>query len=172
VKAEKRTFWERLFASNHLALHGFLRRRVMHAWDVQDLAQETYMRMLGIDEKRAESIADPRAYLFTVASNLVKEHAMLQKRRALDVDIAHLLPDLESPQGSAEDATERELRSRRLSEVLDRLPSRCKAVLLMQHRDGMSYEEIAKHFGVSSHMVKKYVVRALMLCRNDLANKE
>lgn len=172
MKAEKRTFWERLFASNHLALHGFLRRRVGHAWDVQDLAQETYMRMLRIDDKRAESIADPRAYLFTVASNLVKEHAMLQKRRTRDVDIAQVLPDLESPQGSAEDATERELRRQRVSESLDRLPPRCKAVLLMQHRDGMSYDEIAKHFGVSSHMVKKYVVRALMLCRNDLVDKE
>lgn len=172
MKTEKRTFWERLFASNHLALHGFLRRRVGHAWDVQDLAQETYMRMLRIDDKRAEAIADPRAYLFTVASNLVKEHALLQKRSARNVDIALVLPDLESPHGSAEDATERELRRQRLSESLDRLPPRCKAVLLMQHRDGMSYEEIAKHFGVSSHMVKKYVVRALMLCRNDLANKE
>lgn len=172
MEPEKRTFWERLFASNHLALHGFLRRRVAHAWDVQDLAQETYMRMLRIDDKRAESIADPRAYLFTVASNLVKEHAMLQKRRARDVDIAQVLPDLESPQGSAQDATERELRRQRVSESLDRLPPRCKAVLLMQHRDGMSYEEIAKHFGVSSHMVKKYVVRALMLCRNDLVDKE
>ena len=172
MEPEKRTFWERLFASNHLALHGFLRRRVAHAWDVQDLAQETYMRMLRIDDKRAESIADPRAYLFTVASNLVKEHAMLQKRRARDVDIAQVLPDLESPQCSAEDATERELRRQRVSESLDRLPPRCKAVLLMQHRDGMSYEEIAKHFGVSSHMVKKYVVRALMLCRNDLVDKE
>jgi RNA polymerase sigma-70 factor (ECF subfamily) len=172
VKTEKRAFWERLFTSNHLALHGFLRRRVGHTWDVQDLAQETYMRMLRIDDKRAEAIADPRAYLFTVASNLVKEHAMLQKRSAQNVDIAHVVPDLESPQGSAEDAAERELQRQRLSESLDRLPPRCKAVLLMQHRDGMSYEEIAKHFGVSSHMVKKYVVRALMLCRNDLANKE
>lgn len=172
MESKRRTFLERLFASNHSALQGFLRRRVTHAWDVQDLAQETYMRMLRIDDNRAESIADPRAYLFTVASNLVKEHVMLQKRRALDVDIAQLLPDLESPQGSAEDAAERELRQRRVSQSLDRLPPRCKAVLLMQHRDGMSYEEIARHFGVSVHMVKKYVVRALMLCRNDLMDKE
>jgi RNA polymerase sigma-70 factor (ECF subfamily) len=172
LNAGKRTLWERVFAANHSALQGFLRRRVTHAWDVQDLAQEVYVRILRIDEKRAEAIADPRAYLFTVASNLIKEHAMLQKRHALGVDIAQVLPGLEAPQGSAEDEAEREFRRQRLARTLDRLPPRCKAVLLMQHRDGMSYEEIAKQFGVSSHMVKKYVVRALMLCRNDLAGKE
>jgi RNA polymerase sigma-70 factor (ECF subfamily) len=42
-------------------------------------------------------------------------------------------------------------------------------VLLMQHRDGMSYEEMAVQLGVSTHMVKKYVVKALALCRRDLA---
>lgn len=169
MKAKRYVFWERVFAANHFALQGFLRRRVAHAWDVQDLAQEVYVRMLRIGEDGARNIADPRAYLFTVASNLVKEHAMLQKRRALDVDIAQVLPELEAPHGSAEDEAERELRRRRIAEALDRLPPRCKAVLLMQHRDGMSYGEIAEKFGVTTHMVKKYVVRALTLCRRDLA---
>lgn len=172
MKAERRTFWERVFATNHIALQGFLRRRVANTWDIQDLGQEVYVRMLRIDEKEAEVIADPRAYLFTVASNLVKERALLQRRHALDVNIEQVLPGLEAPQGSAEDEAEREFRRRRLARALDHLPPRCKAVLLMQHRDGMTYEEIAKQFGVSTHMVKKYVVRALMLCRNDLAGEE
>lgn len=168
VKPEKRTFWERLFATNHFALQGFLRRRVAHVWDVQDLAQEVYLRMLRIDETKAEAIADPRAYLFTVASNLVKEHAMLRKRQASGIDITQVLPELEAPQGSAEDEAEREFRRRRVAGMLEQLPPRCRAVLLMQHRDGMSYEEIAEKFGVSTHMVKKYVVKALTLCRRDL----
>ncbi|MHB1059308.1 MAG: RNA polymerase sigma factor [Rhodanobacter sp.] len=170
VKAEKRAFWERVFAANHFALQGFLRRRIAHAWDVQDLAQEVYVRMLRVDESASGDIVDPRAYLFTVASNLVKEHAMLHKRHALDVDIAKVLPELPAPHGSAEDEAECELRRRRVAEVLDGLPPRCKAVLLMQHRDGMSYAEIAKQFGISTHMVKKYVIKALALCRRDLAD--
>jgi RNA polymerase sigma-70 factor (ECF subfamily) len=128
--------------------------------------------MLRIDEKDSNAIVDPRAYLFTVASNLVKEHAMLQKRQIQGVDIEQVLPVLEAPQGSAEDEAERAFRRRRLSLALNRLPPRCRAVLLMQHRDGMSYEEIARSFGVSTHMVKKYVVTALALCRSDLAGKE
>lgn len=170
--SDKRAFWERLFTTNRSALQGFLQRRVGRAWDVQDLAQEVYVRMLRIDDERAEAIENPRAYLFTVASNLVKEHAVLQRRRALGTDIEHVLPKLTAPGGTAEDETERELRRHRVAQMLDRLPPRCKAVLLMQHRDGMSYAEIAERLGVSTHMVKKYVVRALKLCREDMAGRE
>ena len=172
VKGEKRAFWERVFTANDASLRGFLRRRIAHAWDVQDLAQEAYVRILRIDEEDANAIADPRAYLFTVASNLVKEHAMMHRRHALHVDIEQMVPGLEAPHGSAEDEAERAFRRRQLARTLDRLPPRCRAVLLMQHRDGMSYEEIAQQFGVSTHMVKKYVVTALTFCRNDLAGKE
>lgn len=171
MKAEKQVFWERMFATHRFALRRFLQRRIGPAWDVEDIAQEAYARMLRIDEKRSDAITDPRAYLFTVASNLIKERAVMQRRAALNVDIEEVLPSLEAPQGSAEDAAWKEFRRQRLARTLARLPPRCKAVLLMQHRDGMSYEEIAKHFGVSTHMVKKYVVRALLLCRRDLADE-
>lgn len=161
-----------MFVTHQAALAGFFRRRVAHAWDAQDLAQEVYLRLLRVDGGEGSAIANPEAYLFTVASNLAKEHAVLQRRHALGVDIAQLLPELEAPQGSAEDAAERDFRRQRLAAMLDRLPPRCKAVMLMQYRDGMSYEEIAGQLGVSTHMVKKYVVKALALCRRGLARYE
>jgi len=145
---------------------------VAHRWDAQDLAQEVFVRLLRVDGGEHSIIANPEAYLFTVASNLVKEHAVLQKRRGLSVDIRQMLPELESPQGTPEAEADRESRRQRLQTVLDRLPPRCKAVMLMQHRDGMSYEEIAAQLGVSNHMVKKYVVKALALCRRGLAQYE
>lgn len=172
MKAKRRAFWERIFVTHRSSLHGFLQRRVGRTPDVHDLAQEVYVRMLQIDEKRAGAILDPRAYLFTVASNLIKEHAMLQRRHATGLDVDQMVAGLEAPEGSAQDAAERDDRRRRLARTLDRLPARCKAVLIMQHRDGMSYQEIAERFGISTHMVKKYVVRALSLCRDQLAGEE
>lgn len=172
VKGEKQAFWEQLFAAHHATLKGFLRRRVPHTWDVQDLAQETYFRMLRIDDQRADEIADPRAYLFTVASNLVREHAVIQKRHAASADIDHVLATLEAPDDSPEEEMESQIRRAQLAKALNNLPPRCKAVLLMQHREGMTYKEIADRLGVSTHMVKKYVVRALKLCRDDIVGKE
>lgn len=168
MTATKRPLWESVFAANRMALRGFLRRRVTQSWEAQDIAQEVYLRMLRLDEQTAAAILNPRAYLFTVAANLVKERAMVQRRDAAEVSIEDVASTLAAPGGSAEDEAEREASRRRLARTLDRLPPRCKAVLLMQHRDGMSYREIAEKFGVSTHMVKKYVVRALLLCRRDM----
>ncbi|MEY2116469.1 MULTISPECIES: RNA polymerase sigma factor [Rhodanobacter] len=103
MKPDNRTFWARMFATHQAALAGFFRRRMAHPWDAQDLAQEVYVRLLRIDSGESGNIANPEAYLFTVASNLVKEHAVLQKRYGRGVDIAQVLPELEAPQGSAED---------------------------------------------------------------------
>lgn len=167
MQDDKRAFWARMFAKHHSALNGFFRRRIAHPWDAQDLAQEVYLRLLRVDSREdGEAIGNPEAYLYTVAANLVKEHGVLQKRVPASVDIAAVFPELEAPGGSAQDELERESRQRWLMETLERLPPKCKAVMIMQYRDNMSYEEMALVLGVSTHMVKKYVVKALAQCRS------
>lgn len=171
VDSDKRKYWGQLFAVSASPLRRFLRRRVAHAWDIEDLAQETFARILRIDDRTAGTIENPQAYLFTVASNLVKERAAMLKRSSFDVDIEQVESILPAPDGSPEEVAEHEREQRRISASLERLPPRCRAVLIMQHRDGMSYREIGQRLGVSTNMVKKYVVKALMLCRNDLMDK-
>ena len=50
--------------------------------------------------------------------------------------------------------------------VLYQLPKTYRAVLLMRARDGLSFEEIARRFGISEQSARKYLVRAMALCRN------
>jgi RNA polymerase sigma-70 factor (ECF subfamily) len=161
--------WIQVFARREGWLLGYFRRRLAQPADARDLVQEVYLRLLHTDRSEATTIADPEAYLFTVAANLVKEEAVLHRRRALHVDVAHVIPELEAREDSAEDLLDRERRERLLAEALQRLPPRHRAVMLMQYREHLSYAEIAKRLGVSTHMVKKYVVQALALCRRDLA---
>src|SRR5258705_2052482 len=75
----------RLFAEHRGALQSFFLRRIRSKADAADLAQEVYVRMLRIRDPAA--IRNPVAYLYTVASNLVKENAVLDRRRASGVDI-------------------------------------------------------------------------------------
>ena len=168
MKEDKRAFWAGMFDRHQSALHGFFRRRGAEAFDAQDLVQEIYLRLLRVDGRDGEAIENPEAYLYTVASNLVKEHGMLQKRAARHVDIGSLTTELEAPDAAAEELLDREARRRRLQAVLDSLPPRCRAVMVMQYRDEMSYREMASVLGVSTHMVKKHVVKALALCRRAL----
>ena len=76
---------ERLFADHRGALQTFFLRRIRSKADAADLAQEVYVRMLRISNQ--EAIRNPVNYLYTVANNLVKEHAVLDRRQADGIDI-------------------------------------------------------------------------------------
>ena len=76
---------ERLFAEHGGALQAFFRRRIRSKADAPDLAQEVYLRMLRVSDQ--DAIRNPVHYLYTVANNLVKEHAVLDRRRSGSVDI-------------------------------------------------------------------------------------
>jgi transmembrane sensor len=76
---------ERLFAEHRGALQTFFLRRIRAKADAADLAQEVYVRMLRISDQ--DTIRNPVHYLYTVANNLVKEHAVLERRRASGIDI-------------------------------------------------------------------------------------
>lgn len=164
----KKTLVERLFAQQGGALQAFLFRRVRRHPDAAELAQEVYLRMLRITDM--ESIRNPEAYLYTVASNLAKEHARRERKMggALDVDDPLVQEQLaELPSMGAEFDTE--LRTKRLREVLQQLPPKCQAAVVMQYWHGMRYEEIAERLGVSTNMVKKYLSQGLMHCRRRMA---
>jgi RNA polymerase sigma factor (sigma-70 family) len=159
---------ERLFAEHRGALQAFFRRRVRSKADAADLAQEVYVRMLRIRDE--EAIRDPVRYLYTVANNLVKEHAVLDRRQAsgIDIDEAPAHEQLETlPAFDGElDATQRVAR---LGVVLKQLPPKCRAAVELRFTQGLSFREIAVHLGVSPQMAKKYVAQALGHCRRRMA---
>lgn len=169
MKEDKRAYWSDQFARYRSALGGFIQRRIPDPWDAEDLVQEVYWRLLRLEDGDRAPIHDVKAYLYTVATHLLRERAVLYRRARRNVDIQDVLLELVAPEGSAHDAVERQLRMVRLAEVIERLPPKCRAVLVMQYREEMSYAEIAERLGVSVHMVKKHVVRALELCRRGLA---
>jgi RNA polymerase sigma factor (sigma-70 family) len=163
----KASLVERLFAEHRGALHAFFRRRVRSKADVPDLAQEVYLRMLRISDW--EAIRNPVLYLYTVANNLVKEHAVLNRRRGTGIDIdevtthehLEMLPTFEGELDMAQ-------RAARLRVVLNQLRPKCQAAVVLRFTHGLSYREIAIRLGVSPQMARKYVVQALSHCRRRM----
>jgi RNA polymerase sigma factor (sigma-70 family) len=163
----KKLWIERLFTAHGAALQRFFRRRIREAPDAPDLAQEVYVRMLRVSD--SDAIRDPELYLFTVANNLVREHALVEKRRRAcdDIDDEAIQEQLaELPQLDGEIDTMR--RTERLREVFEQLSPKCRATLILQYRDELSYQQIAERLGISTHTVKKYVMQGLELCRRRM----
>lgn len=159
----------RMFAEQGPVLRGFFVRRGAND-DAEDLVQETYLRLLRAHHGQGEAIANPEAYLFTVALNLAREQATRRRRSPLSIEEVESLTSLPANEESVEDAAERAQRGKRLQVLLGSLPDATRAVLVMQYRDGLSYKQIAERLGVSPHMVKKHVVRGLSVCRRALAD--
>jgi RNA polymerase sigma factor (sigma-70 family) len=159
---------ERLFNEQRVALQAFLFRRVHRVSEASDLAQEAYVRMLGLPE--TDSIRNPEAYLYAVASNLAREHARREPResRYQDIDDPSVQQQCaEEPRMAAD--IDAESRVERLREVLQQLPPKCLAAVELQYWHGMRYEDIAQRLGISTHMVKKYLSQALVHCRRRMA---
>jgi RNA polymerase sigma-70 factor (ECF subfamily) len=123
--------------------------------------------MLRISE--LDAIRNPVPYLYTVASNLVKEHAVLERRHAIGVDIEEApaderletLPDFEGEFDAAQRGT-------MLRTVLQQLRPKCRAAVVMRFTHELSYREIGARLDVSPQMARKYVVQALGYCRRRM----
>ena len=167
----KKRFIEKLFAEHGGALQRYIYRRIRTKSDAPDLAQEVYVRMLRVSD--TEAIRNPQLYLYTVASNLVKEYAVRQLRLTTspeldETSMAERLGELPALDSQLESSQMVE----RLGTVLEQLPSRWRTALILQHRYGLTYQQIAERLGVSSNMVKKYLAQGLAHCRRDMAQWE
>ena len=163
----KPTLVERLFGEHRTALQSFFRRRIRDKADAADLVQEVYLRMLRSDQ---EAIRKPVPYLYTVANNLVKEHAVLERRRAssIDIDEAPAHEQLETLPAFDGDLDANQ-RAARLRVVLAQLRPKCRAVVVLRFTHGLSYRAIAAHLEMSPQMARKYVAQALGHCRRRMA---
>ena len=167
VTDPKPSLVERLFAEHGGALQAFFRRRIRSKVDAPDLAQEVYLRMLRVSDQ--EAIRNPVPYLYTVANNLVKEHAVLDRRQASGVDIEEVatheqLETLPAFDGDLDAAQ----RAARLRVVLKQLRPKCQAAVALRFTEGLSYREVEIRLGVSPQMAKKYVAQALVHCRRRM----
>ena len=147
---------------HHDALIKFLRRRLSVADDADDVAQETYIRMMKYEGSR--EIRSPSAMLFRIAVNVANDHGRSAVSRCASrhTDIDNV--DLTSDHPSAEREVLAGQHLDLLLEVIENLPPKCKQVFLLSRAGGMTYPEIARHCGISVKMVEKQISRAMAAC--------
>jgi RNA polymerase sigma factor (sigma-70 family) len=145
----------------------FLRSRLRHDDQAQDLAQEVYLRILRMED--VSLIRNPRSFVIHLAAHAAYEWRMLARNRLQHSD--ELLQELVARDADPAEALERDERIARLSRVLETLSSKCRAVILMHRRDGMTHEEIAARMNLSVAMVKKYLARGLAACHRQMGSQ-
>lgn len=145
----------------------FISKRVRTIADARDLAQEAYVRLLRMERK--ELIRHPRAYLYRIAANILYEFEL--KRKADVAGLARWTEEQLLDRGASlvEGDGEEVVLCSRIDLLLQELSPKCRAVLILHRRDGMTYEEVGRQIGISPSMVKKYLSQGLRHCRERLA---
>lgn len=167
LEHKHREQWFHEFVSNVGGdLLRFLRSRLGHGDHAQDLAQEVYLRILRMDD--LSLIRNPRAFVIHLAAHAAYEWRMLARNRLQHSD--EYLEQLIAHDGDPAEALELNDRIARLTRVLETLSPKCRAVIVMHRRDGMTYEEIAAQMNLSVAMVKKYLARGLAACHRQMGS--
>jgi len=152
---------ERLFREHNEALIRFLRGRVGSQNEAREVAQEAYVRLLSLDQPGAVSYL--RAFLFKTAANI----AIDRRRRHQNYDRVagrQLFAEL-TENRTPERQLSGEQTLRHLGILIEAMPAKCRESFVMNQIQGLDAATIAARLGITDSMVRKYVVRALLHCR-------
>ncbi len=145
------------------ALKDYVRRAFPTLRDVDDVVQESYLRLW---RRRAEEpIRSARAFLFSVAQRIALDG--LRRRRRSPVDsIASLeaLPVADETPVAPERLGEEE-KIALLVAAIDALPGRCREVVVLRKLHLLSQRETAARLGISEKGVENQLARGLERCR-------
>lgn len=152
---------ETLYGDHHGWLLGWLRRKLGHAGDAADLAQDTFVRVLGRPGD-VEEVREPRAWLTTIAHGLVVDHV---RRRTLERACMEAIAALPEPQAPSPETQLLLVETLvRIDTMLDGLPPKARSAFLLSRLDGLGYAEIAQRLNVSLSSVEKYMATAIRHC--------
>lgn len=155
-----------LFIEHYDALYRYLLRLTGDSDVAADAAQEAFVRLV----ERAPQDRNVRAWLFAVATNVVRDGARAQARW---MAILRASPE-RAPVGEAparpDLALESEERRRVVRAALETLSWKEKTILLMRE-EGFAHHEIAEAVGTTTGSVGTMIARALRKLSAQLATR-
>jgi RNA polymerase sigma-70 factor (ECF subfamily) len=158
--------FETLMKAHHGEIYRYLRRVTRRASDADDLSQETFVRAYRA-YRSLPADANARAWLFTIATNLFRNHFRASKRRRLAyaaVVVGAREGDDADPEG---EALGRET-GRLLESVVGGLPLKQRLAFLQRKVHGLEYDEIGRGLDCSAESARAHVFQALRKIRRAL----
>lgn len=140
-------------------LRSWLTRRSVPGLDVDDIIQESYAILAGLQS--VEHIHHPRIYFFEVAKSVILQsfrRSRVVAFGALAEFDALLIPD-DNPSPESIAAGRQELG--RLAESIERLSPKCREAFVLRKVRGYSQRDVASAMGISENTVEKHLGKAI-----------
>jgi RNA polymerase sigma-19 factor, ECF subfamily len=147
-----------LYSSHHVWLVSWLRRRIGCVHNANDLAQDTFLRIMDRPSSYKQ-INEPRALLSTIAHGLMVDHI-----RRKELEQAYLQVIAHLPQQYNQPPEDRLIFMESLVNIdnlFKDLKPNVRNVFLLSKLEGLTYLEIAEKLGVSLRTVESHMADAL-----------
>jgi RNA polymerase sigma factor (sigma-70 family) len=132
--------------------------RIVPSADVEDILQETYLRLSVSAEN--DEIHEPLAFVTQIAKNLALDHVKSSEFRKLQLVDSDTIEEFIN-QDNLADPTFNEVSSKQdLLEFLSavkNLPPKCQEIYTLKKIYGYSQKEIADRLGISASNVEKHI---------------
>ncbi len=154
---------EALFEEHQPALLRYLTHYTGDSEEAADAAQETYLRVVERPPRRSENL---RAWLFTVATNVVRDGWKRQRTAEQLLGFPGRLPAVHTapgPDAAYEQAERRRLVRRMLLKLSDK-----ERTMLLMWDEGFRHREIADAMGTTKNSVGPTMARALRKLSGDI----
>jgi RNA polymerase sigma-70 factor (ECF subfamily) len=160
--------FDAMVSAHHEEICRYLRRLIRAAGDAEDLSQETFLRAYRAYRSLPKD-ANVRAWLFSIATNLAKNHFRSETRRRRAYGEAQM-----AARGAldGDGAPEAVLVSREtgaaVEEIVQRLPLKQRLAFMQRKMHGLDYEAIAESLGCSPESARANVFQAVRKIREGL----
>ena len=134
----------------------FAYRLIADQAKAEDIAQDTFLKLY-YHLRENKNIANPKSWLYKVASNLSINH--IKRTKHYQEITREQLKD-QNQDFNFEEDFERKERIKLVKKAVQKIPVRDR-ILLNLHYDGVSYKDIAEIINVSDTSVSKMLIRAI-----------
>ena len=150
------------FTRHHSSLKRFIGRFMRNHSDIEDIAQEAFLRAYAVE--RGRPIEQPKSFLFRIAKHLALTQLTRKSRQITDyiedADDANAMP--------ADFSAEDEISGRQMLQVhcdaVATLSPQVRKAYLLRKVHGLSHKEIAAHEGIAVSTVEKHLMKAAEVC--------
>lgn len=148
-------------------LRNYLRGKFPAVRDVDDVVQESYLRVYRTRAK--QPIDSVKGFLFMVAKRLALD-ALRRNKTATDERVTDFDPNgvIEETESVPEAISKRQ-EVRLLAEAIQSLPTRCREIMILRKIEGLTHREISARLGINEATVETHVRRGIAKCADYLA---
>ena len=139
--------------------------KIVPIGDVEDVVQETYVRMLLVDEP--SKIENPKSYLFKIARNLALDSVKSAASRLTESWDDSMDVYAVGSSNDYDETFERAASSEEFGhfcEAVRQLPKQARRVFVLKKVYGYSQREIACELGIAESTVEKHISLAVRKC--------